>query len=348
MSSVHKLCLGVLAALLLVAAPASAQEALSVILGKHTPPLMNTLNLVAEGAGFYKEEGLDVTTTLVDSSTLALMICARGQGDICPAAIEPLVDHYDEGVRMKMFLGRESKFGNVIAVPQDSPIKTLADLKGKSIGVHSATGSAGVFTTQSALAAAGLQPSDTTLVTIGMDKEAMGALTSGQVAAVGLPVYELVPFIVAGMKLRVFRHPAIADVANGGYAVAPSVLATRADAVGRFSRAIVKASLLIRYNPAAAARAMLSAQAKPFTDADVQRTAADLAAWQDDLPAWDPDSRRIGAISQDGVQRYISLLASAGVTKRTIPASDVVTDQFIVYANDFDRAAFEQRAKAMR
>jgi ABC-type nitrate/sulfonate/bicarbonate transport system substrate-binding protein len=126
------------------------------------------------------------------------------------------------------------------------------------------------------------------------------------------------------------------------------VLAAKVDAIARFSRAIVKTSLLIRYNPAAAARAMLTAQGKPFSEADVQRVTADLAAWQDDLPAWDPDSRRIGAMSQDGVQRYIQLLTDAGLTKRAIPASEVVTDQFIAFANDFDRKAFEQRAKAMR
>ncbi len=153
---------------------------------------------------------------------------------------------------------------------------------------------------------------------------------------------------MGGAKLRVFRHPVIADVANGGYASAPSVLATKADALGRFSRAIVKTSLLIRYNPSAAARAMLTAQAKPFTEADVTRLAGDLAAWQDDLPAWDPDSQRIGAMSQDGVQRYIQLLKDAGMSKRAIPASEVVTDQFIAFANAFDRKAFEQRAKSMR
>ena len=337
-----------LALMTLAVGPAFALDKLSLILGQHTPPLMNTLNLVAEGAGLYKEEGLDVVTTLVDNSTLALMTCASGKGDICPAAIEPLVNHYDEGVRMKMFLSRESKFGNVIAVPQDSPIKSFADLKGKTIGVHSASGSAGVFTTQSALSAAGLQPSDTKFVSIGMDKEAMGALTSGGVQAVGLPVYELVPFEMAGAKLRVFRHPVLADVANGGYAVAPSILATRADAIGRFSRAVVKSSLLIRYNPSAAARAMLKAQGKPMDEAEVKRLAGDLEAWQDDLPAFDPDSKRIGAMSQEGVQRYIQLLKDAGLSKRAIAASEVVTDQFIAFANDFDRKAFEQRAKAMK
>ena len=81
--------LGFLAAL--VASPAFADDTpLSVVLGKRTPALLNTLNLVAEGAGFYKEERLQVTTTLIDDPIQALKICARGEGDICPTAIEPM------------------------------------------------------------------------------------------------------------------------------------------------------------------------------------------------------------------------------------------------------------------
>lgn len=344
----RKIRLAAMAALLFAASPAFADDALSVILGVRTPPLMNTINLVAEGAGFYKEEHLKVTTTFIDSPIEALRMCSSGQGDICPAAIEPLVDHYAENLHLKLFLSRASKFGVVIAVPQDSAIKVPTDLKGKAIGVHSATGSAGEFTTQSSLSASGLSPSDYTLVTIGMDKQALGALTSGQVQAVGLPLYELVPFMVGGLKLRIFRHPVIGDTPNGGYAAANSVMAAKSDQIGRFSRAVVKASLLIRYNPQAAARAMLTAQGKPFTDADLQRITAELTAWEDELPASDPDSKTIGAISPEGMQRYIKLLADSGVTKTVVPVSEVVTDQFIPYANDVDRKAFEARAEAMR
>jgi NitT/TauT family transport system substrate-binding protein len=233
-------------------------------------------------------------------------------------------------------------------VPADSPIKVPTDLKGKAIGVHSATGSAGEFTTQSSLAASGLRPTDYTLVTIGMDKQALGALTSGQVQAVGLPLYELAPFMVEGLKLRIFRHPVIGDTPNGGYAAADAVMAAKSDQIGRFSRAIVKASLLIRYNPSAAARAMLTAQGKPFTDADQRRITAELTAWEDDLPASDPNSPTIGAISPEGMARYIKLLADSGVTRTVVPVSEVVTNQFIPYANAIDRKAFEARAEAMR
>lgn len=337
-----------LAMLALTPRPALADDALTFTLAKNLPPLMNTLNLVAQGAGFYREEHLQVATRFTDRSIQTLGSCASGQSDICPEPIEPLLEHYDDGVRLKMFLTSTDSFHVVIAVPADSPVKTLADLKGKAIGVHVSTGASGVFPTQSALAAVGVKPGETTMVTVGMNQQAMDALASGKVAALGLPTYELVPFIAAGAKLRILRNPTLGRIANIGYTAAPSVIAAKPDALGRFSRAIVKASLLIRYNPSAAARAFLTAKGEPFSEADVGRIAADLTAWEDDLPAADPTNPRIGEVKQAEIERYIRLLVEAGVMKRAIPHSEFVTDRFVATANDFDRKAFEARAKGMR
>jgi len=334
--------LGACAILLLACRPALADDVLSFVKDARTPPLMNALNLIAEGAGFYKDEHLKVSAIVSNGALEALETCSSGKGDICPMGIEPLVTRYDEGIHLKMFLARASKFGYVIGVPEDSPIRTLADFKGKKIGVHSTTGTSAVFTTQSALSVAGLKPADYELVTIGMDDQALGALASGKVAAAALPLYELIPFMVAGTRLRILRHPTLANVANAGYSAAPSVIAAKGDALQRFSRAIVKASLLVRYKPAAAARALLTADGKPFGNADLERKTAELTFWEDDLPAADPDNRRIGAISMTGMQAYIQLLKDAGVTKTAMPVSQVVTDQFIEYANDFDHKSVAQ------
>ena len=342
----RNIALGPCAILLLACQPALADDALTVVKDGKTPPLMNALNLIAEGAGFYKDEHLKVTTIASDGPVDARRICSSGKGDICPVGIEPLLTPSADGVQLKMFLARMSKFGYVIGVPEDSPIRTPADLKGKKIGVHSATGTSAVFATQSTLSAAGLKPADYELVTIGLDDQALGALRSGKVAAAALPFYEMLPFIVAGTKLRIFRHPTLGDVPNSGYAAAPSVIAAKADALRHFSRAIVKASLLVRYSPAVAARALLTAYGEPFGDADLRRKTAELSAWEDDLPAADPENRRIGEISMTRMQAYIQLLTDAGVTKTAIPASQVVTGEFIEFANNFDRKSVEQYARS--
>ena len=283
----------------------------------------------------------------VKSSLEAQQSCSAGASDICPIGIEPLVTNYNKGTRLKMFLTRAAKFTYVYAVLYASPIKSLADLKGKKIGVHSSDGASATAATESGLQVAGVAPSEYQLVTIGKDDDAIAALVSGTVDAAALPYYEFIPFIVAGRKLRVFPHPALADVTNSGYAISPAVMAAKSDQVKRFSRAIVKSALLIRYNPQAAARAILIALGKPYNDADLKRKTAELNAWEAYLPAGDPTGDRIGAINKAGVQTYMDLMKSAGVISDTVPVSEIVTDQFVGPANDFDHAAFEAYAKSL-
>lgn len=339
--------MGALAALTLAQGSARADDTLKLVLGGQTPELMNTLNLTAEGAGFYKQERLQVTLTLVKGSLEARTTCSAGEFDICPIGIEPLITDYRKGVRLKMFLSRAAKFTYVYGVLETSPIKSLTDFKGKVIGVHSSDGSTAQGATESGLTVAGLKSSDYKLVTIGRDDDAMGALVSGKVDGAALPYYEFIPYIIAGRKLRFFPHPALADVTNSGYAVSPAIMAAKGDQVKRFSRAIVKSALLIRYNPPAAARAILIALGKPYNDADLKRKVAELMAWEAYLPAGDPSGNRIGAINQPGVAAYMDLMKSAGVISETVPVSDIVTDQFIGPANDFDHAAFEAYAKSL-
>ncbi len=328
--------------------PAGADDALSVVLGKTTPALMDTLDLVAEGAGFYKREHLVVTKFYVGGAAEAAETCSGVVGTICPIGIEPVLTGYEQGLHLEMFMTRSSHFAYVVAVLDSSPIKTLADFRGKRIGTHIlGSAASGVMTTQSSLQTVGLTPKDYTFVPVGYEDKAYNAIVSGQVDAAAFPYYEFIPFMVAGKKMRIFYHPTLKDVVNVGYAVSPLTVLEQGSAVGRFTKAIVEAALFVRTNPAAAARLLLQAHGTPFTEADVSVYTADLNAWENDLPAADPNNKHIGAFSFPGLTQYIALLAQAGVTKHEIPVSAVVTNQFIDYANRFDHQAVEALAKGM-
>ncbi len=342
---VRNAVLGASAILLLAQAPAAAaDDVLSVYLGAHTPPLMNALNLIAAGAGFYKDDHLDVTTIRVASANAAGAMCARGQADICPGDIEAGISGYPHGDFLRMFLTRASKFGYVVAVLDSSPIKTLAEVKGNIIGVHN-TVSSDVSNVGGALASLGLKPGDYSLVPIGMEDAAINQLTSGKVQVVALPFYELIPYMVGGLKLRIFHNPTLENAANAGYLASPDTLKNKHDQIARFSRAIVKAALLIRTQPEFAARALLKANGDPFTEADVKRKMAEFAVWQDFLPAADPSSHRIGTPSMTGMATYLKILKDAGILKYDVPVSAVVTDEFSAAANDFDHKTVETMTK---
>jgi NitT/TauT family transport system substrate-binding protein len=330
---------------------ARADDTLSVILGTGLPPLMDTLDLVAQGAGFYKTEHLTVTKVFASDAAAVADACATGKADICPLDIERVFTGYESGVPLELFGAWASRYTYVLAVPADSPIKTLADFKGKAIGVHQlGVGNkpfGGQTAVTTALAAAGLTKDDYTFVPIGFNQPAMDALTSGRVAGAGFPRYELIPFQVAGTKLRIFENPLFPDTPSGGYAAAPATIQTKGDALARFMRAIDKAALVVRYNPAGAARLMLQTRGNPYTEDDVAFYAKALTLWEDALPARDPANRRIGYIPIQGEELYSKLLQQYGVTKAQVPVAAVVTNQFNAFANDFDHRAVEAFAKTL-
>jgi ABC-type nitrate/sulfonate/bicarbonate transport system substrate-binding protein len=343
-----RLTLGiVLLALFAVPRPASADDTLTLSQGKTVPVLMNTLDLVAEGAGYYKAEHLIVQKHLVNSAPEAAQLCASGATDICPLSMEPLLSNYEKGLRLQLFLARELHYSYVLSVLDESPIKSLADFKGVVIGAHIlGPSSSGEIAAKSMLQNAGLTDSDVSFVAIGYENDALSAILSKRVAGAAFPLYELIPYEVAGHKMRIFEHPTLKDVANAGYCAAPATINAKADQLARWSRAIVKAALFVRYNPAASARFVLQARGAPFTEDDVQLIAQELTLWEEDLPAYDPANKKIGYISPEGAERYSKILTDFGVSSAVVPGSAIVTDRFIDFANDFDRKAVQAQAMA--
>jgi hypothetical protein len=50
----------------------------------------------------------------------------------------------------------------------------------------------------------------------------------------------------------------------------------------------------------------------------------------------------------NGMEIYTKFMAASGLTSQVVPASAIVTNQFIDFANDFDKKAFIAQVKAMK
>jgi NitT/TauT family transport system substrate-binding protein len=326
--------------------PALADDTLTVMGASIAPSLYDVLDIVAEHAGFYKAEHLNIVEQLVNSPAVAAQLVATGKGDLCALSFEAVLQGYEKGLKLQYFFSRATRYSNEVAVLDDSPIRTLGDLRGKNIGVIN-IGSAGQVTAQLMLEGVGLRPSDVTFSPIGVGPQAIQALTSGRVDAVGYPTGEIVPIgIVANLKFRVFRDPILSDVPNAGYAATPATIANRADVLRRFSRAVVKAAIFTRTNPQVAARWFLEVSGGKFTDDDVRTKAAEFVLLRPDLPGGaDPMSKKIGALSLTGMQVYAKVLQQYGMTKDVVPVSAVATNEFIDFANDFDHRTVIALAK---
>src|SRR5205085_2512768 len=138
---------------------------------------------IAMKLGWYKAAGLNVELVPLAGSSACTQAVATKEVAFALPSVEPLAIAIRQGVKAKIFYTAYQ--GNIygIAVPADSPVQKIADLKGKTIGVIS-MGSAGVPVAKALVATAGLNPeSDVTIVVAGEGAQTAAMVRSKQVDA---------------------------------------------------------------------------------------------------------------------------------------------------------------------
>ena len=335
------------ATLLALPRPAPADDTLIMIGGSNPTAFFEVLDHVAQYAGFYAAEHLTVEKQYAGNPSSCAQLVATGKGDICSLGFEPVLQGYERGLRLQFFLSRDPRFEHVLGVLDDSPIRTLADFKGVDIGEISA-GSAAELGAVTTLEGAGIKRSDYAFQPIGFGAQAIAALTTHRVAAAAFPYVELASYeVVAHLKFRYFWSPILKDIGDVGYAATPATIQAKGDQLQRFSRAIVKAAILVRENPRLAAHYFLEGAGVKETPQSLDNEARLLELSQEQLPGVDPASKRIGAIPPLGVEVFSQFLSANGITSRPVPVDDVITNRFIDFANDFNHAAFVADVRKM-
>jgi NitT/TauT family transport system substrate-binding protein len=329
-----------------VAQPARADDTLTVIGGSSQAGFFEVLDHVAQYGGFYKAEHLDVEKSYA-SPPIAAQLVASGKADIYAAAVESAWSGYQHGVRLQFFFSRDPRFSMVLGVLADSPIKTLADFKGATLGTTTAGGPT-EGAAASMLAGAGLNKGDYTFLPIGVGAAALSAMVDKRVDGTAFPNVELgLDEVNAGVKFRTFEHPILSTIGDAGFAATPATIAAKSDQLQRMCRALVKAAIVTRVNPRYAARLFLQGAGVKITPDAVDKEVRVLALLHDELPGENPLDRRIGLMPPHDMAVLIRFFADRGLLP-AIPTQDAVTGRFIAYANDFDHRAFIAQAKALR
>jgi NitT/TauT family transport system substrate-binding protein len=140
---------------------------------------------IAETQGYFKDEGLDVTIVDFAGGSRALQAVIGGSADVVSGAFEHTVNMQAKGQHLRAFVlqGRAPQI--VLGVnPKTMPnYKTVADLKGKKVGV-TAPGSSTNVMANFVLAKAGLKPGDVSIIGVGAGNGAVAAMRSGQIDAI--------------------------------------------------------------------------------------------------------------------------------------------------------------------
>src|SRR5437868_3342001 len=140
---------------------------------------------IAERLGYFKEEGLDVEIVDFAGGAKALQAVVGGSADVVSGAYEHTVALQAKGQQYQEFVlqGRAPQIVLVVSNKTMPAFKSVADLKGKKIGV-TAPGSSTNVMANFVLAKAGLKPSDVSIIGVGAASGAVAAMRAGQIDAI--------------------------------------------------------------------------------------------------------------------------------------------------------------------
>jgi ABC-type nitrate/sulfonate/bicarbonate transport system substrate-binding protein len=201
---------------------------------------------VARGAGFFKDEGLDVRpVTLSSSGPIMMALLMSGQADIVIAGAVAVLRGIARGAPVVVVGGHLNRISYALMTAKG--LKTVADLKGKTIGI-TGIGGMGEFTVVESLRRNGLvKDRDFSVLNIeGGPAARIAALKTGKVHAVPLTPGQRVQAENEGFTVLLDTRETLTEIPSTVVASARDFTSSSPDKMVRILRAFAKAMDLIR------------------------------------------------------------------------------------------------------
>ena len=238
------LTLAVFAAAALVLPGAAQAQANKLMVGMPTTPpnVVHMPVVIAKDLGLFKKYGVDVETVALDGGVKVFRAMLAGNLDIAqsPAAVTEVA--ISKGSQVKVILATLYKFEASMVVRDN--VKTMADLKGKRIGIQQPGGFADILS-KTVLRAAKIDPKEVNFVSIAT--EDVPALVADQVDTAILHVEqemqakEKVPSLHAIARLWELQPKQLYTV----YAVKESTIKEKPAALQAFTKAVIEATRIM-------------------------------------------------------------------------------------------------------
>jgi NitT/TauT family transport system substrate-binding protein len=174
---------------------------------------------IAEQMKYFGAEGLDVEIVDFAGGSRALQAVVGGSADVVSGAFEHTLNMQFKGQPMRAFVlqGRAPQIVLGVSTKTMPDFKSVADLKGKKIGV-TAPGSSTNVMANFVLAKAGIKPADVSIVGVGASSGAVAAIRAGQIDAIS-NLDPVITILQRGGDIRIIsdtRDPAESERVFGG------------------------------------------------------------------------------------------------------------------------------------
>jgi ABC-type nitrate/sulfonate/bicarbonate transport system substrate-binding protein len=193
---------------------------------------------VARGAGFFKEEGLDVRpVTLSSSGPIMMALLMSGHADLVVAGAVAILRGISQNAPVVVVSGHLNRMS--YALMSAKGLKTIADLRGKTIGI-TGIGGMGEFTVVESLRRSGLvKDRDFTVLNIeGGPAARIAALKTGKVQAVPLTPGQRVQIENEGYPVLLDTRESLPEIPSTIIASTEEFTSSSPDKITRFLRAL--------------------------------------------------------------------------------------------------------------
>lgn len=298
---------------LALSTPARAADKLTVLLEWFVNPDHAPL-VVAKQLGLFEKQGLDVELVAPSDPSSVPRLVAAGQADVGVHYQPALYLDHAAGLPIVRFATLVETPLNGITILADGPVKTLADLKGKTVG-YSVSGFETALLGRM-LANAGIAIGDVELVNVNF--ALTPALISGKVdATVGsYRNFELTQMRIEGREGRIFYPEE-----HGVPVYDELIFVTRKELekdgrLPRFLAAIEDATLYLTNHPQEAWKRFIAAY--PDLDNELNRQ-----AWLDTLPRF---AKRPAALDSSRYERFGAFLVEEKLIDKAPAVSDITIE----------------------
>ena len=307
---------------------------------------------IATRMGWFKEDGIEVTVLPLAGSQACVENAATKEVAFALADVPALATAHTQGLKAKIYYAAYQ--GNIfrLAVPADSSIQKVSDLKGKTIGVISM--GSGVLFARAAVAEAGLDPDkDVRIGVAGEGAQTAAMVRTKQVDALSQFDTQYAMVENAGIKLRLLDAKEIDHYPGNGLFALEETLKTRRKEAIALARGYAKGTIFAMNNPEAAVRILYEVfpQSKPTGKDEATAVTDDIKVLQARIANWrleNAGAQHWGESSEARCTQYLDFLLKWGVIKQRVAARDLVTNELIEEINRFDSGKVVADAKAYK
>lgn len=294
---------------------------------------------VPDYLGYWEDAGLDVEQKRFNGSGETVTAVATNRIDVAHAGnFSNMAAHQNGGAQTVAFMHDIPGNPYFPIVLEDSPIKTLKDFEGKTLGIFSLASDANEML-QGVMEEEGLDASSVNIVATGLGAPAAEALRSRKID--GWMAYDSGAALLRtlGVQWRTVEPELFEDFGPGSGMIAqPETLEKKRDALVKYGQGIAKAMVFTTENPEAAV--LIHWEKFPETkpagvapEKALEDGVIELGARMENVA---PEGDQWGGTTDERFQQYIDIFVSSGALKKGLDVDKLWVDELMTDINDFD------------